>query len=406
MRTTSTFSILFWTYAGRAKNNKTNIYARITVNGKKINISLKAKVNVNAWDSKRQKSKGNSVESRTVNLYLDEVKADLVQCYRDLKQDNRVLSPQLIKARYLGEDKKVHSLLDIFDYHNETLSNKLSAKTLCHYRTSQKYILAFVAKNFKATDRYLRDLDYAFVLSFESFLRSYQPKHYQGKIGNNAVMKHIQRLRKMVTLAYHLEWIERDPFVKFKPKLEKREREFLTDSELESIRNLKPNIERLSVVKDLFIFSCYTGISYGDIIKLNKDHIVQGADNNYWIMATRNKNGNPFKIPLLPIIESLIQKYEEHPRTRFTGSLMPNISNQRLNSYLKEIADLCGIKKNLTFHMARHTFATTVTLSNGVPIETVSKLLGHNKLSTTQIYARVIEKKVSEDMNALRERLK
>jgi len=405
MQSKLTFSILFWTYAARSKNNKTNIYVRITVNGQKANISLKQKVDLHTWDSKRQKSKGNSVKSRTVNLYLDEVKTDIFQCYRDLKQEGKVLTANLIKSRYLGEDIKIHSLLDIFEYHNTTLAHKLSAKTLCHYRTSQKYILQFVETQFNSGNRYLRDLDYSFVLSFESYLRSYQPKHYQGKIGNNAVMKHIQRLRKMVTLAYHMEWIDRDPFAKFKPKLEKREREFLTDAELESIQNLNPKIERLSVVKDLFLFSCYTGISYGDIVKLTKDHIILGIDDNRWIMASRNKNGNPFKIPMLPMVESLIKKYEGHPRTKFIGSLMPNISNQRLNSYLKEIADLCGIKKNLTFHMARHTFATTVTLSNGVPIETVSKLLGHTKLATTQIYARVIEKKISEDMEILRKRL-
>ncbi|WP_317173191.1 site-specific integrase [Maribacter aquimaris] len=387
------------------KNNSATIYARITINKKRLSISLKHKVNIDLWDTSRQKVKGNSEIAKTLNYYLDETKAELIQSYRDLKNDGKVVNAELVKARYLGEDKRIYSLKDIFRYHNDKMGSKLATKTLCHYRTSQKYILAFVLEEYKKADIYLQDLDYAFVLSFESFLRSYQPKHYQGKIGNNAVMKHIQRLRKMVTLAYHMEWIERDPFVKFKPKLEKREREFLTDLELERIQNLNTNIERLSVVKDLFIFSCYTGISYGDIIKLKKDHIILGIDDNPWIMTTRNKNGNPFKIPLLPVIESLIQKYENHHRTQFTGSLMPNISNQRLNSYLKEIADLCGIKKNLTFHMARHTFATTVTLSNGVPIETVSKLLGHTKLATTQIYARVIERKVSDDMQLLRNKL-
>ena len=407
MRTSSTFSVLFWVYASRVdKNNQSIIYARVTVNGKRVSISLKQKVNLDLWDLKRQKAKGNGKTSRAVNLYLDDVKSDLVQCYRDLKREEKVLTPNLIKARYLGEDIKIHSLLDIFEYHNATLAHKLSAKTLCHYRTSQKYILQFVETKFNSENRYLRDLDYAFVLSFESFLRSYQPKHYQGKIGNNAVMKHIQRLRKMVTLAYHMEWIDRDPFVKFKPKLEKREREFLTDLELESIENLTPSIERLEVVKDLFVFSCYTGISYGDIMNLSPGNIVLGIDGNRWLMAIRNKTGTPFKMPLLPTVESIIEKYKNHPRTQYTGSLMPNISNQRLNGYLKEIADLCGITKNLTFHMARHTFATTVTLSNGVPIETVSKLLGHTKLATTQIYARVIEKKISEDMAILKEKLR
>ena len=405
MRTSSTFSILFWIYGARAINNQTNIYARITLNGKRVNISLKQKVDIDSWDPKRQKVKGNGKIAREMNLFLDEIKSSLVQCYRDLKTEFRVLTAQLIKARFLGEDKKVHSLRDIIEFHNEKMASKLCAKTLCHYKTSQKYVLAYVVDEYESKDRHLQDLDYAFVLGFENFLRSYQPKHYQGKIGNNAVMKHIQRLRKMVTLAYHMEWIERDPFVKFKPSLEKREREFLTDLELESIENLTPSIERLEIVKDLFVFSCYTGISYGDIMKLSPDNIVLGIDGNRWLMAIRNKTGTPFKMPLLPAVESIIEKYRKHPRIQYTGSIMPNISNQRLNSYLKEIADLCGITKNLTFHMARHTFATTVTLSNGVPIETVSKILGHTKLATTQIYARVIEKKISEDMEILRKRL-
>ncbi|MDY7396607.1 site-specific integrase [Aureibaculum sp. 2210JD6-5] len=405
MRTYSTFSILFWIYSNRAKNNLTNIYVRITVNGKRVNISLKQKVNVNIWDAKRQKVNGNGKTAREINLYLDEVKSGLVQSYRDLKSENRVLSPELIKARYLNEDKKIYSLKDIIDYHNTTMAYKLCVKTMCHYRTSQKYVFAYIKKKYKSSDIYLQQLDYEFVLGFENFLRRYRPNHYQKKIGNNTVMKHIQRLRRIVTLAFHMEWIDRDPFVKFKPKLEKREREFLTDAELKSIENLSISVERLSVVRDLFLFSCYTGISYGDIMHLNKNNIKLGMDGNNWIMSKRNKTGVPFKIPLLATVETLIEKYKNHPRTHFSNKLMPKLSNQRLNSYLKEIADLCRIKKNLTFHMARHTFATTVTLSNGVPIETVSKLLGHTKIATTQIYAKVIESKVSQDMELLKKKL-
>ena len=403
MRTTSTFSILFWIHGQRAdKNNFSNLYARITVNGKKTIMSLKQKVNIDSWDSKRQKVRGNSKESRKINFYLDEVKSELVQSYRDLRTESRVVTPQLIKARYLGEDKKFHSLKDVFKYHNDKMGTKLCAKTLSHYKTSQKYILAYLNYEYQSSDRYLQDLDYAFIIGFESFLRAYKPTHYQGKIGNNAVMKHIQRLRKMVTLAYHIEWLKNDPFIKFKSRLEKTQREFLTDVELQSIENFTTTIERLAVVKDLFIFSCYSGISYADIMKLRPDNIVLGIDGNRWIMANRNKTGTPFKIPLLSKAEKLIFKYSNHPRTLHTGMLLPNLSNQRLNGYLKEIADACEIKKNVTFHMARHTFATTVTLSNGVPIETVSKLLGHTKLATTQIYARVVEKKVSEDMKKLK----
>lgn len=190
MRTLSTFSILFWIYGSRALNNQTNIYARVTLNGRRVNISLKQKIDIRLWDAKRQRIKGNSSTARETNIYLDETKAGLVHCYRDLKTEQRVITPQLIKERFLGEDKKDHSIRDIFKYHNEKTGVKLASKTICHYKTSQKYVLKYILKDFKSPDIYLQNLDYSFLLGFESLLRSISPKHYKGKIGNNAVMKH------------------------------------------------------------------------------------------------------------------------------------------------------------------------------------------------------------------------
>ena len=271
MQSSTTFAVLFWVYTQRAdKNNESNIYVRITVNQKKVNLSINQKAKISLWDSRRQRIKGNSSQARTINLYLDQVKSEIVQCYRDLASENKVLSAKLVKARFLGEDKRIRSLKDIFKYHNDKMGVKLAPKTLCHYETSQKYILEYVLSEYKNDDVFLQDLDYQFILGLESFLRSYQPKHYQGKIGNNAVMKHIQRLRRMVTLAFHMEWIERDPFVKFKPRLEKREREFLTEDELQRIMDISTSIERLSNVRDLFIFSCYTWYILWGYYGLNK----------------------------------------------------------------------------------------------------------------------------------------
>ncbi len=405
MRTSLTFSVLFWTYAARAKNNQAKIYARITVNGKRVNISLKQRVDIGSWDAKRQKAKGNGEASRTLNLYLDEVKSDIFQCYNDLKREDQVLTAELIKARYLGEDKRKYTLKDIFDYHNETMSHKLTAGTIGKFNTTQKYVLVYTMSKYRKTNMFLQDLNHEFILGFESFLRNYKSRPSQGEISNNVAMKHIQRLKKMVSLAYQMEWIERNPFVKFKLKYEKKEREFLTSTELKSIEDFHFTIERLIAVRDVFIFSCYTGLSYVDITGLTQDNIVLGIDGSCWMVTKRQKTKTPIKIPLLPKAESLIQKYQDHPRTLNSARLIPCMSNQKLNSYLKEIADSCGINKNLTFHMARHTFATTVTLSNGVPIETVSKLLGHTKLATTQIYAKVLDKKISEDMNTLKMKL-
>ena len=278
------------------------------------------------------------------------------------------------------------------NYHNEKMVYKLHKDTKRHYKSSQNYLRKFIKKEFKTNDIYLKDLNYSFVIGFESFLRSYQPTDHHRKIGNNTTMKHIQRLRKMVTMAFHMEWINRDPFVKFKSTMEKSERTFLTDEELQSIEELTSEINRINLVKDLFIFSCYTGIAYADIVKLTKDNILIGMDGSNWIVTKRQKTKTPVKIPILEKAQLLINKYQNNCRAAVTGTLFPMLSNQKINAYLKEIADVCGIKKNLTFHMARHTFATTITLTNGVPIETVSKLLGHTKLATTQIYARVIER--------------
>ncbi|SRX52258.1 site-specific integrase [Aequorivita sp. CIP111184] len=405
MRTSSTFSILFWVYGKRAVNNKANIYIRVTLNGKRVNISLKKKINISTWDEKLQRASGTNKDSRILNLYLNEVQSRVYRIYEDFKREEVPYTSQMVKAKFLGEDKTRFTFQELVDYYNEKMQHKLHKNTMCQYKTSQRYMMEFILKEYKLTDIPLLNLEYSFIIGFEDFLRSYLPKSGQSKIGNNTAMKHIKRLRRMVTLAYRMKWMERDPFVNFKMKIEKKERSFLTDFELLSIEELSSSIERLMLVKDLFVFSCYTGISYVDLVQLSEDNIVIGIDGSPWIMAKRVKTGASFKIPLLPKAARLIEKYEDHYRTNDTSNLLPKLSNQKLNSYLKEIADLCGIKKNLTFHMARHTFATTVTLSNGVPIETVSKLLGHTKLSTTQIYARVVERKVSDDMALLKSKI-
>lgn len=405
MQSQTTFSLSFWINATRAINNYSPVYARITVNGKRANISLKRKVKTSEWNSNKGKAKGTKQESRLLNRYLDLVKNRIYEAHDQLIKEKVFICSQSIKARFLGEDNKEYSLLTLVDYHNTQMSESLTYGTLKNYFTTQRYIKEFLNKKRKTQDIYLSQITFRFLVDFEKYLRTYTPEDHQKPMENNTVMKHIQRLRKMVTLAYKMEWIDKDPFIKFKPTYIKKEREFLREDELQNIIEKEFEIERLNLVKDLFIFSCYTGLSYIDVMNLNEDNIAIGIDGNYWIMTSRQKTHNKVKIPILPMAEKLINKYRWHIKTRKTKTLFPNISNQKLNAYLKEIADLCGIKKNLTFHIARHTFATTVTLSNGVPIETVSKLLGHTKIATTQIYARVIERKVSEDICNLKEKL-
>ncbi|SFB91794.1 Site-specific recombinase XerD [Algibacter lectus] len=406
MQSQTTFTLSFWVNATRVKNNQVSVFARVTVNGKRSNISLQRKVILSEWDSNKGRARGNKQESRLLNRYLDLVKNRIYEAHDQLVKEKTFICSQSIKARFLGEDNEEYSLLTLVDYHNTQMSESLTYGTLKNYFTTQKYIKLFLAKKRKTQDVYLSQLTFRFLVDFEKFLRLYVPEDHQKKMENNTVMKHIQRLRKMVTLAYKMEWIDKDPFIKFKPTYIKNEREFLREDELLTIIEKEFDIERLTLVKDLFIFSCYTGLSYIDVMNLNEDNIAIGIDRGRWIITNRQKTHSKVKIPILPIAEELIGKYKGHLKTKKTKTLFPNISNQKLNSYLKEIADLCSIKKNLTFHIARHTFATTVTLSNGVPIETVSKLLGHTKIATTQIYAKVIERKVSEDMHILRNKFK
>ncbi|WP_317132044.1 site-specific integrase [Bizionia myxarmorum] len=199
-----------------------------------------------------------------------------------------------------------------------------------------------------------------------------------------------------------MEWSEKDPFVRFRMSFKKINREFLSETELDNLKNKNFISDRLDRVRDLFIFSCYTGISYVDIMFLTPDHLTMGIDGNNWIITKRQKTDSVVKVPLLPQALEIVQKYQDHPVTAVSETLLPKLTNEKLNMYLKEVANFVGIKKNLTFHMARQTFATTITLSNGVPIETVSKILGHTKITTTQIYPRVLENKISSDMNLLK----
>ncbi|SEB39473.1 Site-specific recombinase XerD [Maribacter dokdonensis] len=403
MKTSSTFSILFWADFSRVKNNQASLYARITVNGKRAVISLKRKVLISDWDVHKNRAKGTSQKSRILNGYLDETYNHLFNSYRDLMAGNKLITAQAIKARYLGKGENNRSILDIIDYHNKDMNDKLKWGTQKNYYTTQGYISKFLLKSYKTSDLYLKELDYDFIIKFEKYLRNYIPEDHHQKMGNNTVMKHIERFRKLVNLSIKLGWINNDPFINYKSKFVKNERGFLSLVELQAIEKKSFTTVRLQLVKDLFVFSCYTSLSYIDVINLTRENLNMGIDGELWIYYRREKTTKPIRIPLLPKALDIVEKYKDNKISISQGTIFPKISNQKLNSYLKEIADVCGIQKNLTFHIARHTFATTVTLSNGMPIETVSKLLGHSRIATTQIYAKVIERKVSDDMQRLRE---
>jgi site-specific recombinase XerD len=405
MKTSQTFTILFWINKSRSVNDLAQLYVRVTVNGKRTNIGLKRKVDIHLWDNKNKKAKGNTKDAKEINNYINLVQSKLFNIYQDLKYEGELITPQLVKSLYNGESINSKSLLELLEYHNRKIENTLAPGTIRNFGITENYINRFLKQKLKTTDVNLNQLNYKFISDLEMFLVNYYPKGHPKSMSHNTVMKHLQRLRKIVNLAYQLEWIDKDPFLRWKPTFKKKQREFLNQNELNNLETYHFPIDRLDRVRDLFIFSCYTGISYSDIMGLTKNNLIIGMDGNHWITTKRLKTKTLVRVPLLEPAQKILDKYESHPVTTHSGTLLPKITNEKTNLYLKEIADAVGIKKNLTFHMARHTFATTVTLSNGVPIETVSKLLGHTKLATTQIYARVLDKKLSEDMRELQLKL-
>ncbi len=402
---TNTFGVIFYLRKYKAKNGKAPIYARITVDGRRVDLSIKRSIEESSWNSSRGMAKGSREEIRSLNRYLEQVRAKLVEHYQSMVLQGKLATADAIKNQFLGIDKREHTLCKLVEYHNTKMKDTLAWGTMKNYFTTQKYLERFLKMKCGTTDVFLTQINYKFITDFEFFLREWKPVDHHKPLGNNGIMKHMERFRKMINLAIRMEWMNNDPFAKYQPKFDKVERGYLSDEQLQTIEQKEFNITRLQQVKDLFVFSCYTGLSYIDVVNLTPDNITKGIDGGLWISTSRQKTSNAVRVPLLQQALDIIYKYQDHPKVLNEGTLLPSMSNQKLNSYLKEVADLCGIEKNLTFHLARHTFATTVTLSNGVPIESVSKMLGHSRISTTQIYAKVVETKLSHDMNILKEKL-
>ncbi|RKR82786.1 site-specific recombinase XerD [Mucilaginibacter gracilis] len=402
----NTFGVIFYLRKYKATNDgKAPIYARITVNGHRTDVSVKRSIDPANWNANKGMAKGSKEEVVKLNNFLEQYRSGIVESYQNLLLQKKLITSELVKDKFTGEDQAEFTVCKLIEYHNTEQIQVLEPGTMKNYYTTQKYIQEFIIERFGTKDKYLSELTYKFITDFEYYLRNRTPDKGQKPLNNNGLMKHIERFCKMVNLAVRLEWIDRNPFHAYQLKFDKVEREFLTKDELARIENKHFNIVRLQVVKDLFIFSCYTGLAYIDVFNLTPANLVEKSANNIWIMTNRQKTNEPVKVPLLPKALEIVEKYKGHPQALAEGKVLPTLSNQKLNSYLKEIADMCDITKPLTFHIARHTFATTVTLTNGVPIETVSKLLGHSKLTTTQIYAKVIESKLGDDMARLSERL-
>ena len=407
MRTSKTFSIHFWLKKTAEKSNgQIPIYARITVDGIRADVSTKRSTLPHYWVSSANRVNSRISGAKAINQYLDDVYAKLLDCHKQLHIENKLITAQAIKLRYLGRDKTVTTLKELLDYHFKNELPKLEPGTAKNYGATEKYLLKFLIKKLKVSDVKLATIDYSFITSFENFLRVCKPLRASQPLTNNGIMKHQERFQKMLNVAIKFNWIQQNPFILYQLKFDEYDSDFLEVHELEVFKNLTFDDKGLELVCDIFVFACYTGLSYIEVKLLKKDGIVTGIDGEQWINIHRKKTKTPVKVPLLDEAKRILDKYAEHPNINNSYSLLPVFTNQAVNRYLKKITELAGIQKCITFHVARHTFATTITLLNDVPLETVSKLLGHTKLSTTQRYARVLEKKISIDFSKLKDVLR
>jgi site-specific recombinase XerD len=320
--------------------------------------------------------------------------------HNKLVMEGKSTDAQSIKNSFLGLTEKKYSLIETFNYHNERMKSVIGIDvelgTYKKFETVLGKIERFIEKFYHRDDLFLDELNFKFITDFEYFMKT------EDSVKHNTALRYIRCLKKIIILALNNEWITRNPFVNYKCQYTRVNREVLTDEELTTMWKKDIGIPRLDEVKDIFLFCCYSGYAFIDVEKLSRKDLGRGIDGDYWIFTERKKTGVTSNVPMLPKAMEIIQKYADHKGCINSDKLLPVKSNQKMNAYLKEVAAICGITKNLTMHMARHTFATTVTLSNGVPIETVSKMLGHTKLATTQIYAQVLDNKVSADMQKLK----
>ncbi|MBP8791920.1 site-specific integrase [Mariniflexile maritimum] len=392
-----------------AKSTKANangllpIYVRLTVDGKRLEFSTKKFVEKSKWSSELAKMKGTTDEARSINSYLDLMKSKVLDAQMELLHRNETLSIENFKNKLLGTEERQRMLVPIFQDHNnkikELVGKEYASGTLERYTTSLKHTIEFMQWKYNISDIDITKIDHAFISDYEFWLRSVR------NCANNTAVKYIKNFNKIIKICLANDWLDKNPFANYKSKVKEVERVYLSEEEVQAIIEKEFKTERLSLVRDIFLFSCFTGLAYIDVKNLTKSHISFGIDGEQWIFTHRQKTESASKIPILPMTQMIIDKYENHPQSNNQDKLLPILSNQKMNAYLKEIAAVCEIEKELTFHIARHTFATTVTLTNGVPIESVSKMLGHKNLRTTQHYAKVLDRKVSEDMKILKGKL-
>ena len=397
-----TFNVLFWIRKGRTNEKMSPLSCRVTISGQRYEIPTKLHLRSESWSAVAQKSLGKTANDKEVNRYIEDLKITIEDTIAKIRQKSYPLNIENFKLMFQTQDNEFSTISTLFDYHEIMEKKNLRTSTFIDYHVTKKHLLNFIRIKYHVSDYDLAAVDKAFVYEFYAYLQGYR-REGDTVCAVNGALKHIQRFKKVMNVALQNEWISRNPVCLLNAKKTKVERGFLSEKELKSLEEV-PLPANLSIVRDVFIFAVYTGLSYVDIENLTNENINVGIDKSLWLHYKRVKTGVRVSLPLLEPALEIINRYDTyHKGGKKNQPLFPYVSNQIMNRYLKKVAKLAGVEDRVTYHVARHTFATTITLQHEIPLETVSKMLGHTKITTTQVYARVVDTKVMRDMATLKD---
>lgn len=392
------FRVSFYLRSYKTKDGKSPVLIRLYLNRERLIIgSTGLYVDEKQWDNTKCRVKGRSTEANKLNEALERIELDLMHLFRRY-EFSESLSLDFIKAEYLGVNESNESFIAFFDGFLSQVKEEIgitrAQASYQKFTVLKKHFVAYLQKVYKRKDLLLGELNFKIISGFEHYLLTV------GKCQHNTVMRMMGNLKTITIRAFKSGLLKQDPYANYKIQFNKTNRGFLSEAEIQTLMSKEFAISRLEVVRDIFIFSCFTGLAYIDVAQLMPENIVE-VNGRKWIMTKRQKTNVPSNILLLDVAEAIIKKYQGQDEK---GRVLPILTNQRMNSYLKEIADICGITKKLTFHSSRHTFAT-LAISKGVPIESVSRMLGHTKIATTQIYAKILNTKIEADMLSFADKL-
>ena len=393
------FRVLFFLKKTRLlKNGEASVCMRITVNGTRVENNIRKSIDPALWSQAKETARGKSRRACDLNTYIEEARIRLYQIFCELEQQNRPITAHLLQELFFRQEKpeEVRTLLGTMQEHNDQcralVGTDYALITVRRYESCRRYLAELVRQRYGKEDLPLTEVNGELVRAFAFYLKT------EKGCQQNTVIRYMKCLKKITNLARANDWMAKDAFLGIRFHEKEVVREFLTMDELQTIYRKEFPLERLTLVRDIFIFAGFTGLAFIDVQQLAPEHIVRDNNGNLWIRKPRQKTKNMCNIPLLDIPQEILRKYADHPTCRKKGVLLPVPCNQKMNSYLKEIADICMIHKNLTTHTARHSYATSVCLANGVSLENVAKMLGHSNIKMTQHYARVLDSSILRDM--------